>query len=39
MSMVNHQTGKSTDLRYSDYHFKTGLKDNHFVKAALRRVR
>ena len=39
MSMVNHQTGKSTDLRYSDYHFKTGLKDNDFVKAVLRRLR
>ena len=37
--MVNHQTGKSTDLLYSDYRFKTGLKDNDFVKAALRRLR
>ncbi len=39
MSMVNHQTGKSTDLLYSDYRFKTGLKDNDFVKAVLRRLR
>jgi outer membrane lipoprotein-sorting protein len=39
MSMVNHQTGKSTDLIFSDYRFNTGLKDNHFVKAALRRIR
>lgn len=39
MSMVNHQTGKSTDLLFSDYRFKTGLKDNDFVKAVLRRLR
>ncbi len=39
MSMMNHQTGKSTDLLFSDYRFKTGLKDNDFVKAVLRRLR
>lgn len=39
MSMVNHQTGKSTELHYSDYRFQTGLTNNHFVKAVLRRMR
>lgn len=38
-SMQNHQTGKSTELIYSDYQFKTGLKDKDFSKAVLRRVR
>ncbi len=37
--MVNHQTGKSTDLMYSDYRFKTGLTDRDFVKSALNRLR
>ena len=39
LAMKNHLTGKSTDLIYSDYAFKTGLKDNDFQKGALRRVR
>lgn len=37
--MQNHQTGKSTELIYSDYEFKTGLKDKDFRKTVLRRVR
>jgi hypothetical protein len=37
--MVNHQTGKSTDLVYSDYSFGAGLGDNDFVRGALQRVR
>lgn len=37
--MVNHQTGKSTDLIYDDYRFKTGLSENDFVKSVLKRVR
>ncbi len=37
--MVNHQTGKSTDLLYEDYAFKTGLKDRDFVKGVLSRLR
>ena len=37
--MVNHQTGKSTDLVYSEYRFQAGLKDGDFVKGVLRRVR
>lgn len=37
--MTNHQTGKSTELVYSDYKFKTGLKDKDFLKSVLRRIR
>jgi predicted RND superfamily exporter protein/outer membrane lipoprotein-sorting protein len=38
-SMVNHQTGKSTDLLYSDYVFGVDLSDGDFVRGALERVR
>jgi len=36
--MTNHKTGKSTDLIYDDYQFKTGLDDNDFVKGVLKRL-
>jgi len=39
LAMTNHQTGKSTDLIYSDYEFKSGLSDNDFVKGVLARIR
>jgi outer membrane lipoprotein-sorting protein len=39
MVMTNHQNGKSTDLVYSDYAFKTGLGDKDFVKGVLSRIR
>ena len=39
LAMVNHQTGKSTDLIYSNYVFKVGLDENDFVKGVLRRIR
>ena len=39
LAMVNHQTGKSTDLLYSDYQFQTGLSEQDFVKGVLKRVR
>ncbi len=39
LRMSNHQTGKSTDLVYSDYTFKIGLRDADFVKGALKRLR
>ncbi len=39
MSMQNHQTGKSTDLIYSDYRFGTNLDENDFVKGVLQRIR
>ena len=37
--MVNHQTGKSTDLIYSDYRFAVGLTDNDLAKGRLSRLR
>ena len=37
--MVNHQTGKQTDLLYTDYVFKKGLNDQDFQKGTLRRIR
>lgn len=37
--MKNHQTGKSTELIYSNYQFKTGLGENDFVKGVLKRAR
>jgi len=39
LSMVNHQNGKSTDLVYGDYEFKTGLAERDFVKGVLERAR
>lgn len=39
LSMTNHLTGKSTDLIYSNYAFKTGLEDRDFQKGVLSRLR
>lgn len=39
MSMVNHQTRKSTDLIWRDYEFATGLDDNDFTRNSLQRAR
>jgi len=39
LAMVNHQTGKSTDLVYLDYAFQTGLTDRDFDKGGLKRQR
>jgi hypothetical protein len=39
MVMVNHQTGKSTDLIYGDYRFGLGLGEGDFVKGRLSRLR
>ncbi len=39
LAMVNHQTGKSTDLSYSDYEFGSGRDDGDFVKGVLARIR
>jgi len=39
MKMVNHQTGKSTDLTWNDYRFKTGLSESDFNKNTLKRAR
>lgn len=37
--MINHQSGKSTELVYSNYAFRTGLKDSDFNRNALKRAR
>jgi len=39
MHMLNHQTGKSTELQFSDYRFNVGLTDNDFNKNSLKRVK
>ena len=38
MHMINHQTGKSTTLSWSDYKFKTGLTDRDFSRNSLKRA-
>ncbi|MEE8487219.1 MAG: outer membrane lipoprotein-sorting protein [Gemmatimonadota bacterium] len=39
MNMVNHQTGKSTVLEWTNYKFQTGLTDRDFDRNALKRAR
>ncbi len=39
MVMNNHQSGKTTELQWSQYTFKTGLKSSDFNKNALKRIR
>ncbi len=39
MNMVNHLTGKSTDLTWADYQFRTNLRDRDFSKTGLKRIR
>ncbi len=39
MTMVNHQTGKSTDLRWQNYQFQVGLAEKDFSKSGLKRAR
>ncbi|MGX5201034.1 outer membrane lipoprotein-sorting protein [Aliikangiella sp. IMCC44632] len=39
LSMVNHQSGKSTLLTWKDYQFKQGLDEADFNKNALKRAR
>lgn len=39
MSMKNHQTGKSTVLKFSNYKFKNGLSNKDFNKNALQKLR
>jgi len=38
-AMLNHQNGKSTELKWSNYAFKTGLTDSDFNKNSLKRAR
>lgn len=37
--MTNHQTGKSTTLKFGNYQFRTGLQDADFSPSAISRVR
>ncbi|AWB66539.1 outer membrane lipoprotein-sorting protein [Saccharobesus litoralis] len=39
MTVVNHQTGKSTVLKTSDIKFNVGLTDSDFNKNSLKRIR
>lgn len=39
LHMVNHQTGKSTLLQFSDYKFMVGLSDDDFTKNSLKRAK
>jgi outer membrane lipoprotein-sorting protein len=39
MFMENHQTGKSTRLIWSDYHFQSGLTDRDFDRNSLKRIK
>lgn len=39
MAMENHQTGKSTRLIWTDYHFRTGLTERDFDRNSLQRAR
>ncbi len=38
LHMVNHQTGKSTDLIYSEFRFGLGLSERDFDKGVLSRI-
>lgn len=39
MAMINHQTGKSTVMQWSNYQFKTGLSENDFKSSRLDTLR
>ena len=39
LSMENHQTGKSTMLKWSDYKFRTGQNKKDFTRNSLKRAR
>ena len=39
MVMVNHLTGKSTDLVWTDYQFRADIDERDFTRTGLRRVR
>jgi outer membrane lipoprotein-sorting protein len=39
LDMVNHQTGKSTTLRFKDYKFRNGFKDRDFDQSSLQNAR
>ncbi len=39
MEMINHQTGKSTSLVWTNYSFQTGLTEKDFTSTSLKRIR
>jgi len=39
MTMVNHQTEKTTELNWSDYQFQVGVKESEFNQNGLKRSR
>ncbi len=39
MFMINHQTGKSTLLTWTNYQFRTGLKESDFNRNSLKRAK
>jgi len=39
MTMVNHLTGKSTVMHWSDFRFRTELNERDFTRTGLKRVR
>ncbi|MCF6324339.1 MAG: outer membrane lipoprotein-sorting protein [Gammaproteobacteria bacterium] len=39
MEMINHQTGKSTRLNWTDFSFKNGFSEKEFTKSALKKSR
>ncbi len=39
MVMSNHQTGKSTTLKFGNYQFRTGARDADFTPSAIARIR
>ncbi len=39
LTMVNHQSGKSTVLAWKNYKFRTGLQDRDFNRNSLKRAR
>lgn len=39
MHMINHQTEKSTVLKFANYRFQVGLDDNDFTRNAVSRMR
>ena len=39
MDMVNHQTGKSTSLSWTDYNFGGKFSDSDFTRNSLKRAR
>ncbi len=39
VTMVNHLTGKSTDMLWSELEFKTDLDESNFTQTAIKRIR